>query len=155
MGDGNSFPSSFALDGYDHVVPTINGLAVEYFRWLAQLAKARNDPDAAKYAQRADTLDKSFQNLWNEKAGWFDNLYEDSSRHLFTRCTCLTARHLSRNPARKRSHGCALSPKAIFSELGIYSSRRRIPSTGIVLNGDWGGGGAYIWHTAAPAPVPL
>jgi hypothetical protein len=145
MGDGNEFLLELRTDGYDHVVPTINGLAVEYFRWLAQLAKARNDPDAAKYAQRADTLDKSFQNLWNEKAGWFDNLYEDGSRqpfytmHLFDLLGTSVA-----TPHEKEAIAAHFTEGDFLAELGIYSISKKDTVHWDRFDGDWGGGGAYI-----------
>jgi hypothetical protein len=145
MGDGNEFLLELRTDGYDHVVPTVNGLAVKYFRWLAQLAEERNDPDAVKYAQRAAALDKSFQNLWDEKAGWFDNLYPDDSRkpvftmHLFDLLgTSVVNEHQKQRISSHFVEGDFLAP------LGIYSISKKDTVHWDRFDQDWGGGGAYI-----------
>jgi hypothetical protein len=145
MGDGNEFLLELRTDGYDHVVPTVNGLAVEYFRWMAQLAGERHDPDAAKYAQRAEALNKSLQNLWNEKSGWFDNLDADGSRepiltmHLFDLLgTSVVSEHQRQAIAAHFVEGDFLAP------LGIYSISKKDTVHWDRFDGDWGGGGAYI-----------
>jgi hypothetical protein len=145
MGDGNEFLLELRTDGYDHVVPTVNGLAVEYFGWLAQLAKERNDPEAAKFAQRAEALNNSFQNLWDEKAGWFDNLYADGSRqpfftmHLFDLLgTSVLTEHQKQRIASHFVEGDFLAP------MGIYAISRKDTVHWDRFDQDWGGGGCYI-----------
>ena len=145
MGYGNEFLLELRTDGYDYVVPTVNGLAVEYFRWMAQLAGERHDPDAAKYAQRAEALNKSLQNLWNEKAGWFDNLYADGSRapvftmHLFDLLgTSVVSEH------QRQAIAAHFVPGDFLAEMGIYSISKKDTVHWDRFDGDWGGGGSYI-----------
>jgi len=145
MGDGNEYLLELRTDGYDHVVPTINGLAVEYFRWLSQLATERHDPDAAIYAQRAEALNKSFQNLWNENSGWFDNVYADGSRqpfftmHLFDLLGTSVV-----TPHQRQAIASHFVEGDFLAELGIYSISKKDTIHWDRFDGDWGGGGAYI-----------
>jgi hypothetical protein len=145
VGDGNELLLELRTDGYDHVVPTLNGLASEYNRWLAQLAKERKDPDGERFAKRAETLTRSLQTLWNERAGWFDNLYVDGSRrpfftmHLFDLlgASCVT-RHQQQAIASHFVAGEFLAP------MGIYSISKRDTVHWDRFDQDWGGGGCYL-----------
>jgi hypothetical protein len=145
MGYGNEYLLELRTDGYDHVVPTVNGLAVEYLRWMAQLAGERHDPDAAKYAQRAEALNRSLQTLWDEKAGWFDNLYADGSRqpiytmHLFDLLgTSVVDDH------QRQAIAAHLVPGEFLANLGIYAISKKDTVHWDRFDGDWGGGGCYI-----------
>ena len=146
LGDANELLLELRTDDYDHVVPAVNGLAVEYFRWLSQLAKERKDPDAARFAQRADALNRAFHDkLWDAKAGWFDNLYPDGSRqalfsaHLFD---LLGTSTLTRSEHQAIvSH---LKEGEFLAEFGLYSISRKDTVHWDRLDADWGGGGCYL-----------
>jgi hypothetical protein len=146
LGDANESLLELRTDDYDHVVPAVNGLAIQYFRWLAELAGERNDPDAARFAQRAEALNRAFhEKLWNEKAGWFDNLYPGGSRqpifsaHLFD----LLGTSVLRKPERAAlaSH---LKEGEFLGEFGLYSISRKDTVHWDRLDADWGGGGCYL-----------
>ena len=50
---------------------------------MAEWCRARNDPEAAQFDKLAERILKTMNEaLWNESAGWFDNLYPDGSHHL-------------------------------------------------------------------------
>ena len=84
FGEGSGKMLEIRTEGYEHVVAASNGMAVDYFRQLAQWCRRRNDPDAAQFEQWAAEIHKAMnEQLWNEKAGWFENLYPDGTRHLF------------------------------------------------------------------------
>jgi hypothetical protein len=145
MGYGNEYLLELRTDGYDYVVPAVNGLAVEYFRWLAQLARERRDPDATKYAQRAEALNASLQSLWDEKAGWFDNLYDDGSRapfftmHLFDLLgTSVLSQH------QRQAIAAHFVPGDFLAEMGIYAISKKDRVHWDRFDQDWGGGGCYI-----------
>lgn len=146
LGDGNELLLELRTDDYDHVVPAVNGLAVEFLRWLARIAQERNDPDAMKFAQRAGTLERSFQErLWDEKAGWFDNLRADGSRqpffsaHLFD----LLGGSVITEPQR-RALASHIQPGEFLGEFGMYSISRKDTIHWDRLDADWGGGGCYL-----------
>jgi hypothetical protein len=146
LGDANELLLELRTDDYDHIVPAVNGLAIEYFRWLAQLAKERKDPDAARFAQRAEALNKAFhEKLWDAKAGWFDNLYPDGARqaffsaHLFD---LLGTSVLTRSERQAIiSH---LKEREFLGEFGLYSISRKDTVHWDRLDADWGGGGCYL-----------
>ena len=145
VGDGNELLLELRTDGYDHVVPTLNGLTIEYNRWLAQLAKARNDSAGEKFAKRAAALTRTLQTLWNEKAGWFDNLYADGSRspfftmHLFDLLgTSFATKHQKQAIAAHFVAGDFLAP------MGIYAISKKDTVHWDRLDQDWGGGGCYL-----------
>lgn len=153
LGDANELLLELRTDDYDHVVPAVNGLAVEYFRWLAQLAKERKDPAAATFEARAEALNKAFhERLWNKTAGWFDNLYPGGSRqpffsaHLFD---LLGTSVLTRR--ERRAIASHLEEGEFLGEFGMYSISRKDAIHWDRLDADWGGGGCYLGTTLRTA----
>ena len=132
-------------DGYTNVVAATNGLAAESFQQLADWGKARNDPDAEKFAQWAAQLRKSMNDkLWNEQAGWFDNLYPDGSRqlvmsyHLFD---ILGIGLLLAAPTQRMiAH---IAEGEFLGPYGMYSIARSDERHWELMDMDWGGGGQY------------
>jgi hypothetical protein len=132
-------------DGYGNVVAATNGLAAETFQQLADWGKARNDPDAEKFAQWAALLRKSLNDkLWNEEAGWFDNLYPDGSRqlvmsyHLFDVLGVgLLSQHQQQRMIAHITEGEFLGP------YGMYSIAKTDEKHWELMDMDWGGGGQY------------
>ena len=132
-------------DGYEHVVAATNGMAVQYFEQIAAWGRARNDPDAGKFAAWAAQLKKSLNDkLWDEQAGWFDNLFPDGTRqqvlsyHLFDilKTGLLTERQQQRLVGHIRE-GEFLGP------YGMYSIAKSDDVHWDLMDEDWGGGGQY------------
>ena len=143
--DGNENLLELRTDGYDHVVPTVNGLAIRYLRWLAELARERNDPDSGKFEQQAAAMVPAFHALWDENAGWFDNVYEDGSKqpiftmHLFDLLgTPLLTAH------ERQAIGSHFVEGEFLAPLGIYSISKKDSVHWDRFDQDWGGGGCYI-----------
>ncbi len=132
-------------DGYEHVVAATNGLAGEYFRQIAEWGRSRNDPDAEQFAQWAAQVKKSLNDqLWNEQAGWFDNLFPDGSHqrvmsyHLFDVLgTSMISGAQQQRLIRHLTEGQFLGP------YGLYSVSKSDETHWDWMDEDWGGGGQY------------
>ena len=132
-------------DGYEHVVAATNGLAAEYFQQVADWGRERHDPEAEQFAQWASQLKKSLNDkLWNEQAGWFDNVFPDGSRqlvlsyHLFD---ILNAGLLSeRQQQRLVAH---IREGEFLGPYGMYSIAKSDDVHWDLMDEDWGGGGQY------------
>src|SRR5208282_3330425 len=132
-------------DGYEHVVAATNGLAAEYFQQVADWGRVRNDPEAEQLAQWASQLKKSLnEKLWNEQAGWFDNLFPDGSHqqvmsyHLFD--------ILSTGLPSERQQHCLvahLREGEFLGPYGMYSIAKSDDVHWDLMDEDWGGGGQY------------
>jgi hypothetical protein len=132
-------------DGYEHVVAATNGLAVAYFRQLAEWGRARNDPDATVFDGWAAKLQKAIHDsLWNEQEGWFENLFPDGSRHLvwsYHLYDLLDTGILSADrQQRLLSH---LVEGEFLGPYGMYSVSKRDGTHWDLMDTDWGGGGQY------------
>ena len=132
-------------DGYNHIIPVVNGLAVKYYRWMARWAKHFNDPDAAKFVSWAEQTHREMQaKLWNVEEGWFDNLYPDGTRepvwtyHLFDL--------LGTGVLSAEQEGALVShirEGEFLGRYGFYSIARRDLVRWDRIDSDWGGGGQY------------
>jgi hypothetical protein len=132
-------------DGYEHVVAATNGLAVDYFRQVAEWGRARNDPEATQFQQWASQLEKSINDkLWNEQAGWFDSLFPDGSRHAvwsYHVFDVLGSEFLSE--AQRRQLIRPLAEGQFLGPNGMYSVSKRDETHWDLMDEDWGGGGQY------------
>jgi len=132
-------------DGYTNVVAATNGLAAESFQQLADWGKARNDPEAEQFAQWAAQLRKALNDkLWNEPAGWFDNLFPDGSHqlvfsyHLFDILgSSLLSPHQQQRMVAHITEGEFLGP------YGMYGIAKSDEKHWELMDMDWGGGGQY------------
>ena len=132
-------------DGYTNVVAATNGMAAEYFQQVADWGRERHDPEAEQFAQWASQLKKSLnEELWNEQAGWFDNLFRDGSRqqvmsyHLFDILTTGTlSEHQQQRLVSHIREGEFLGP------YGMYSIAKSDDVHWDLMDEDWGGGGQY------------
>jgi hypothetical protein len=145
FGPGTDKMLEIGTDGYQHIVATTNGLAVAYFRQIATWCRARNDQDAAQFDQWADKLDRSIQQeLWDQKEGWFVNLYPDGSRHLvwsYHLFDLLDSGMLSAPQQRLLiSH---LKEGEFLGPYGMYSISKVDLTHWYLEDVDWGGGGQY------------
>jgi len=132
-------------DGYDHIVPVLNGLSIEYYKWLSKWCKEFKDADTEKYNKLATALENKFhQRLWNADKRWFDNLYPDGGRKpvysnlLFDliRTDVLTGEER----LGLLSH---LNDNEFLGAYNIYSMSRQDPIHWDRVDTDWGGGGSY------------
>ena len=132
-------------DGYNHVVPIVNVLTVHLLYRMSEWAGIIQDKNADKYKKDADKLKNLMnQHLWNEKAGWFDNLYPDGTKeaiwtdHLFD---ALGTDYLSGTQVNKLvSH---LREGVFLGKFGVYSIARKDSVHWDLIDSDWGGGGQY------------
>jgi Chitobiase/beta-hexosaminidase C-terminal domain len=132
-------------DGYDYVVPVLNGHAVEYYRWLGFWCDAFNDADSAKFNRRAADLEKRFhENLWNAEKRWFDNLYPDGGREAVYSSLLLDLIGTDILSGEERlgllSH---LNDNEFLGPYSIYSMSRQNRVNWDRVDTDWGGGGSY------------
>ena len=132
-------------DGFDHVVPVLNGLAIEYYKWLALWCKKFNDADNSKYSKRAMDLEKRFHaNLWNAENRWFDNLYPDGGRKSVYSNLLFDLIGTDVLTGEERlgllSH---LNDNEFLGPYSIYSMSRQDREHWDRVDADWGGGGSY------------
>ena len=145
FGAGSQRMIEIRTDGYDHVVAASNGMAVAYFRQVAQWCRDRNDHEAGQFDNWAKTLhDAMNQKLWDDREGWFVNLYPDGSKqliwsyHLFD---MLDAGILTdRQQGAMISH---LKEGEFLAPLGLYSMSKADRKHWDLEDVDWGGGGQY------------
>ena len=112
---------------------------------MSEWAGLLKDKNSDIYLRDADKLkDLMNQQLWNEKLGWFDNLYPDGTKesiwtnHLFD---ALGTEYLSGNQVNKLvSH---LKEGVFLGKFGIYSIARNDSVHWDMIDSDWGGGGQY------------
>jgi hypothetical protein len=145
FGAGSQRMLELRTDGYDHVVAATNGMAVAYFRQVAEWCRERNDPEAAQFETWAKKLqDAMNQKLWEEKAGWFENLYPDGSKQLvlsYHQFDLLDAGILSEKQ-RDAMIG-HLKEGEFLGPLGVYSISKADRVHWDLEDVDWGGGGQY------------
>ncbi len=132
-------------DGYNHVVPIVNVLTVHLLYRMADWAELLKDNNHEVYFEDAERL-KGLINkyLWNDKKGWYDNLYPDGTKesiwtnHLFD---ALGTEYLSGNQINKLvSH---LREGVFLGKFGVYSIARKDSVHWDLIDSDWGGGGQY------------
>ncbi|WP_127473924.1 MGH1-like glycoside hydrolase domain-containing protein [Microbacterium sulfonylureivorans] len=146
IGDEQNLYIELRTAGYDHAIPTLNGLAIDYFRWLAELAAERNDPDAGTFDASSTTLRSIMQErLWNEENGWFDCMDEDGTRwpvysvHLYDMLnTSALTEHQQEAMIAHLREGEFLAP------YGMYSISRKDEVHWDRMDADFGGGGYYM-----------
>jgi hypothetical protein len=145
FGEGSEKMLEIRTEGYQHVVAATNGMAVAYFRQVAAWCRARKDADAAWFDEHADRLQKSMrEKLWDAKAGWFDNLYPDGTRHQ------VWSYHLfdlldsgSLTAPQRRAMTAHLREGEFLAPYGMYSMSRRDLVHWDLEDVDFGGGGQY------------
>ncbi|WP_242202009.1 MGH1-like glycoside hydrolase domain-containing protein [Aestuariivivens insulae] len=134
-------------DGYNHAVPITNTLTIDLLHTMADWAQMRNEKSLEKtYAKEAEKLTSLVNKyLWNEKEGWFDNLYPDGTKgtiwtfHLFD---LLGADYLPSHQVNKLvSH---LQEGIFLGKFGVYSIAPKDKVHWDMIDSDWGGGGQYL-----------
>jgi hypothetical protein len=132
-------------DGFDYIVPVLNGLTVEFYNWLAYWCRDANDADSVKFAQSARDLEKAFhENSWNATTRWFDNLYPDGSRKsVYSNLTFdLLGTEVLTDEERLGllSH---LNDNEFLGPYSVFSMSRQGQVHWDRVDADWGGGGSY------------
>ena len=145
MGRKNEELIEMRTDGYSGVVPVVNGLAVDLYRWLDGWCTLRNDGDASKFRGYANDLnDRMHAKLWNRSTRWFDNIYPDGRReplysnHLFD----LLGTNAITDEERMGiiSH---LNDQEFLGPYSVYSISRQDKVRWDLIDSDWGGGGSF------------
>ena len=132
-------------DGYDNIVPVLNGHAVEYFKWLGLWCGEFNDPDSTKFNKLAADLEKRFhENLWNSEKRWFDNIYPNGGRKPVYSNLLFDLIGTDVLTGEERlgllSH---LNDNEFLGRYNIYSISRQDRVHWDRVDTDWGGGGSY------------
>lgn len=132
-------------DGYDNIVPVLNGHAVEYYKWLGFWCDEFNDSDSTKFNKLATDLEKRFhENLWNSDKRWFDNLYPNGGRKPVYSNLLFDLIGTDVLTAEERlgllSH---LNDNEFLGKYSIYSISRQDRVHWDRVDTDWGGGGSY------------
>lgn len=145
FGPGSERMIELRTDGYQHVVAATNGLAVEYFRQIAEWCRERHDPEAAQFDRWAGQTQESMEKkLWDNQNGWFINLYPDGSRHLVWSYHLfdLLGTGILTEAQRQRliSH---LTEGQFLGPYGMYSISKVDTTHWDFEDTDWGGGGQY------------
>ncbi len=133
-------------DGYNHVVPIVNGLTMDLYGKLSEWAGILgNRKDAAMFDSWKRQIHKSInEKLWNSEKLWYDNLYPDGTTgqiytyHLFDMIA-------SDNLTGEQRLGLIshLKDKVFLGKFGVYSIARNDLVHWDRIDGDWGGGGQY------------
>jgi hypothetical protein len=132
-------------DGYNHVIPIGNILKIHLLYRMSEWAKLLKDINSETYYRDAEKL-KGLLNksLWNDKKGWFDNLYPDGTKetiwtyHLFD---ALGTDFLTGTQINKLvSH---IREGVFLGKFGLYSVARIDSIHWDLIDADWGGGGQY------------
>ncbi len=145
FGAGSQRMLEIRTDGYDHVVAATNGMAIAYFRQVAEWCRQRNDPDAAQFEAWAKTLQDALnQKLWDDRNGWFLNLYPDGTKHLVLSYHLFDVLDAGILSAKQQdaliSH---LKEGEFLGPLGMYSISKADRVHWDLEDVDWGGGGQY------------
>jgi hypothetical protein len=146
VGDNEQLLIEIRTSDYTRAVPVVNGLAVDYFHWLAKLAARRHDPDAAKFTELGDSLKKAMNKyMWNEREAWFDCVLDRGERkpvytyHLYDILgTDVLSEH---QRCGLESH---LREGEFLAEYGMYSISRQDTIHWDRQDADFGGGGSYV-----------
>ena len=132
-------------DGYDHIVPVLNGHAVAFYQWLDSWCQVFNDGDSTKFSQQAVKLEQLFHDkLWNADKRWFDNVYPDGGRKSVYSVLEFDLLGLDILTGEERlgllSH---LNENEFLGPYSIYSISRQNRVNWDRVDTDWGGGGTY------------
>ena len=110
------------------------------------MARERQDPDATRFAERAEALNRAFHvRLWDQTAGWFDNLYPSGARqpffsaHLFD---LLGTSVLTRQECQ--AIAAHLQEGEFLGKFGLHSVSKKDTVHWDRLDANWGGGGCYL-----------
>lgn len=132
-------------DGYNHVVPVINGLTADLYRWMAEEAERRGDKDASRFKTWHDQLVASMnEKLWNDEEGWFNNLYPDGNKGItwgYHLLDLLDKNSLSSYQAHRLIQH--LADGEFMSKYGLYAVSKVDDLHWDQIDTDWGGGGQY------------
>ncbi len=145
FGTGSEKMIEIRTDGYQHTVAATNGLAFAYFRQVAAWCAKRHDPEAAQFDRWADQIQESMANeLWDQKDGWFLNLYPDGTRHLvwsYHQFELLDTGMLSTSEQQRLIDH--IKEGEFLGPYGMYSISKSDQTHWDREDADFGGGGQY------------
>jgi hypothetical protein len=133
-------------DGYNHVVPVLNGLTADLYgelsRWASLLGKNK---DQKKFLEWEKVIQNSFiHKMWDKDKQWFDNLYPNGAKgqvytyHLFDMLS-------SPNITGEQRLGLVshIKENVFLGKFGFYSIAKNDTIHWDRADCDWGGGGQY------------
>ena len=83
FGDTTRAMLELRTTGYYHAVAATNGMASDFFHQFAGWSHARHETRAEDFERWSEQIAAGLRNqLWDQQAGWFVNLFPDGSRHL-------------------------------------------------------------------------
>ena len=146
IGEGTGKMLEIRTFGYEHMIATINALAVDYFHQLSQWCAERNDEDAKVFQSAAASIEPALNNLlWNEEAGWYGTLYPDGARSLvYSYHVFDMLRTAAVSPARKQRMAGRIREGEFLAPYGMYSISLSDRDHWDMEDCDWGGGGQYV-----------
>ncbi|MCX7806664.1 MAG: alpha,alpha-trehalase, partial [Planctomycetota bacterium] len=132
--------------GYNRVVAAGNALAADFFGRLSEWCRERGDPEADRFGELARRVaDAVNSRLWNEDAGWFDNLGPGGTRHTVFSYHQLEALGVDAIPIERRRRMAERVREGEFlGEYGMFSISRKDLAHWDREDCDWGGGGQFV-----------
>lgn len=146
IGEGTGKMLEIRTGGYEHAVAAINAMAVDYYHQLCEWCRLCGvggwEYLAAASARVQDALNSL---LWDQKNGWYGNLYPDGklemvySYHLFD---MLRSRAVPK--IRKQRMAERICEGEFLAPYGMYSMSLSDIDHWDMEDCDWGGGGQYV-----------
>lgn len=149
IGEGTGKMLEIRTFGYEHIVATINALAVDYFHQLGQWCRERSDEDGKSFDAAASRIELALnQLLWDENVGWYGNLYPDGTRTLVYSYHAFDMLRTSAvSLARKQRMAERIREGEFLAPYGMYSIALSDRDHWDMEDCDWGGGGQYVGQT--------
>jgi hypothetical protein len=146
IGEGTRKMLELRTFGYEHMIATVNALAVDYYKQLSSWCAKRGDTDARLFASAAQRIEPALnQLLWDEKAGWYGCLYPNGTRTMVLSYHAFDMLRSSAVPAeRKRRMAERIREGEFLAPFGMYSISLSDRDHWDLEDCDWGGGGQYV-----------
>jgi len=145
-GDKTTRLLELRTDGYAHVAAATNAMMADYYRQVALWCRERKDPEAAAFQAWADQLQNAVNaKLWNDREGWYGNLYPDGTLHVvlsYHMYDVLDGQTVP--PERKRRLIERIKEGEFLGPYGMYSIARSDLAHWDREDCDFGGGGQYV-----------
>lgn len=147
VGYNTEFLIEIRTDSYNHVVPVVNGLTADLYRWMSEEAIRRGDKkDAKEYKLWYEQLRSAVnEKLWDDEKGWFYNLYPDGTTgitwtyHLFD----LLEKNQVIDDYKAHRLISHLVDGEFMAPYGLYSMSKADELHWDLVDTDFGGGGQY------------
>ncbi len=146
VGPGTGKVLEIRTEGYQHVIPTINALAADFFEDIGGRCKTRRIEGAALYEAIAARMKSAIvARLWNSRTGWFNTRSPDGasetvlSYHVFDMLGTRSTDHAHK--MRLVEH---LKDGEFLAPFGMTSISQADYIHYDREDCDWGGGGQYV-----------